>query len=78
MSLVFSLLRERMEDEVRDPDRNKRAVRAADPNVTEQSTGGESQPQRWYVSQDSMHDNDVRLLQYTSSSIFFDFSLFLL
>lgn len=38
-----------MEDKVRDPDRNKRAVRAADPNVTEQSTGGESQPQRWYV-----------------------------
>lgn len=45
-----------MEDQVRDPDRNKRAVRAADPNVTEQSTGGESQPQRWYVSQDSIHN----------------------
>lgn len=38
-----------MEDKVRDPDRNKRAVRAADLNVTEQSTGGESQPQRRYV-----------------------------
>lgn len=65
-----------MEDQVRDPGRNKRAVRAADPNVTEQSTGGESQPQRWYVSQDSIHNVTTKSGYLNSRQVPYFCSLF--
>ena len=55
-----ALCRERVEDEIRNTDRNKRAIRTADLSAAEQSTGSKSKPQRWYVSQGSTQRGLIR------------------